>query len=72
MLTKEKLDEIKRAWGDGNSQSVVCLLLAHIDEQEAELNGRQATLDALDVEIISLREAVRFLNDAVRELEAKL
>lgn len=57
-MTKEKLDEIKRAWGDGNRQSVVCLLLAHIDEQEIQLN--------------SLRETVRFLNDAVRVLEAKL
>ena len=57
-MTKEKLDEIKRAWGDGNRQSVVCLLLEHIDEQEIQLN--------------SLRETVRFLNDAVRELEAKL
>ena len=57
-MTKENLDEIKRAWGDGNSQSVVCLLLAHIDEQEIQLN--------------SLRETVRFLNDAVRELEKKL
>jgi predicted nuclease with TOPRIM domain len=72
MLTKEELDEIKRAWGDGNPKSVVCLLLSHIDEQEAELNGRQATLDVLDAEITSLRETVRFLNDAVRVLEAKL
>ena len=72
MLTKEALDEIKRAWAGGNRQSVVGLLLAHIDQQDAELNGRQATLEALDVEIISLRETVRFLNDAVRELEAKL
>ena len=65
MLTKERSVAIVAA-------KHIDELQAHIREQDAELNGLRATLAALDVEIISLRETVRFLNGAVRELEAKL
>ena len=73
MLTQERIARLKDAALSGQAHAFdVLQLIGHIDEQEAELNGRHATLDALDVEITSLRETVRFLNDAVRLLEAKL
>jgi prefoldin subunit 5 len=57
---------------DNEARALVTELQAYIREQDAELNGLRATLAALDVEITSLRETVRFLNDALRVLEAKL
>lgn len=80
MLAKEELADLYELTLSGNSIPVAKVtlpgsklqaLIAHIREQEAELNGRHATLDALDVEITSLRETVRFLN-AVLGVEAKL
>jgi hypothetical protein len=72
MLTKEEIEEIERSWGDGNPQSVVCRLLAHIREQEAELDRRRDAINSTGRELVSLRETVRFLNDRVREQGSEL